>query len=63
MIANADTRASRAPRKAGVEALHVPGDMERVRARRQMTDGVAYEPFILEDLRNLADLVGISLDF
>ena len=48
-------------RKAGVDRLHVPGDMERERARRQLSEGLSYEPFILDDLKTLAALLGIPL--
>ncbi|HEU5314591.1 MAG TPA: Ldh family oxidoreductase, partial [Chloroflexota bacterium] len=53
-------RVREAPRKTGVDALYVPGDMERGRARRQMAEGVAYEPFIVDDLRTLAAELGIA---
>ena len=52
-------RVRAAPRKQGIEALHVPGDMERARARRQMAGGIDCEPFILDDLKALAALLGI----
>ena len=48
-------------RKAGVDRLHVPGDMERERARRQLSEGLSYESFILDDLKALAELLGIPL--
>jgi len=49
-------------RKQGVDALYVPGDMERSRARRQMKDGLDYEAFIVEDLKVLAKTLDIAVD-
>lgn len=49
-----------ARRKPGVDRLFVPGDMERERARKQRREGLAYEPFILDDLRALAASLGIE---
>lgn len=53
------TRVRESARKAGVDRLYVPGDMERERARRQLAEGLAYEPFIIDDLRALAATLGI----
>ncbi len=47
-------------RKAGVERLVMPGDLERERVQRQLRDGLQIEPFIVEDLKALAGSLGIE---
>jgi LDH2 family malate/lactate/ureidoglycolate dehydrogenase len=67
-----DTFASRAadvaervrtsPRRAGVDHLYAPGDIEQAFARRQRETGIEYESFIFPDLKALAEALGIAYD-
>jgi LDH2 family malate/lactate/ureidoglycolate dehydrogenase len=57
-VGDISERIRTSPAKAGVDRLYVPGDIERERAQRQLQEGLALEPFIVEDLESLA----ISLD-
>ena len=54
-------RVRSSPRRVGTEALYVPGDMERDRARQQLAGGLSYEPFVMKDLEALGALLGIPL--
>jgi LDH2 family malate/lactate/ureidoglycolate dehydrogenase len=50
------------PRRADVDRLYAPGEIEQEFARRQRETGIAYESFIFPDLKELADSLGIQYD-
>jgi LDH2 family malate/lactate/ureidoglycolate dehydrogenase len=55
-------RVREAPRRASVEHLYAPGDLEQAFARRQREHGIQYEPFIFPDLKELAASLRIDYD-
>lgn len=55
-------RVRTSPPKVGVDRIYVPGDIENERARRQLAAGIAYERFVLDDLRALAGTLDLRFD-
>jgi LDH2 family malate/lactate/ureidoglycolate dehydrogenase len=47
--------------RAGVDRLYAPGDLENEPARRHLEQGIAYERFVVDDLRALA--AGLAIPF